>query len=217
MPTPRATCGTLCPGAPGLGRDLAFLTGAPLARRGMAFLTSPGDFRHTKVPYYMLGSYPISYFGFQKISKNDLIFVCYNPRENEADERNGQKSTSAFALFFSSTGPYYMPKGHIDGRGGLRSTLARPFHVVTLFIGPPLAWCGMAFLTSPGDFRHTKVPYYMLGSYPIIYFGFQKISKNDLCFVCYNPRENEADERNGQKSTSTFAIFFPSKGPYYMP
>ena len=51
------------------------LAGQPLAWRGMAFLMSPGDFRHTKVPYYMLGSYPISYLGFQKISKNDLIFV----------------------------------------------------------------------------------------------------------------------------------------------
>ena len=76
-----------------------------------------------------------------------------------------------------------MPRGHIDGRGGLRSTLAGPFHAVTLFIGPPLAWRGMALLTSPGDFRHTKVPYYMLGSYPISYFGFQKISKNDFLFV----------------------------------
>ena len=58
--------------------------------------------------------------------------------------------------------------------GGLRSTLARLFHVVTRFIGPPLAWRVMAFLTSPDEFRHTKGPYYMLGSYPMSYFRFQK-------------------------------------------
>ena len=70
MPTPRATFGTLGHGALGLGRDLAPMSGPPLAWRCMAFLTSPGDFRHTKVTYYMLGSYRISFFGFQKISKN---------------------------------------------------------------------------------------------------------------------------------------------------
>ena len=104
-----------------------------------------------------------------------MTFVsCALLSENELDERNGPKSTSAFANFFSSEGTYYMPKCHIDGRGGLRSTLARLFHVVTLFIGPPLAWRGMTFLTSPGDFRHTKVPYYMLGSYLIKLFWISK-------------------------------------------
>ena len=113
-----------------------------------------------------------------------MTFVsCANLNENEPDERNGPKSTSAFAIFFSSKGLYNMPKGHIDGRGGLRSTLARLFHAVTLFTGPPLAWRGMTFLTSPGDFRPAKVPYYMLGSYLISYFRFQQFSKNDFRFV----------------------------------
>ena len=47
-----------------------------------------------------------------------MTFVsCALLSENELDERNGPKSTSAFANFFSSEGTYYMPKCHIDGRG----------------------------------------------------------------------------------------------------
>ena len=39
---------------------------------------------------------------------------------------------------------------------GLRSSLARPFHDVTPFIGPQLACPAIAFLTSPmGYFRHS--------------------------------------------------------------
>ena len=60
--------------------------------------------------------------------------------ENDTNELNGLNLTSAFAIFFSTKGPYYMPKGHIGGLGGLRSTLGRSFHAVTLFIGPLLAW-----------------------------------------------------------------------------
>ena len=40
-----------------------------------------------------------------------MTFVsCPNLSENEPNEQNVPKSTSAFAIFFSSKGPYYMPK-----------------------------------------------------------------------------------------------------------
>ena len=103
--------------------------------------------------------------------------------------KTDQNRRRPLPFFFSSKGPYYMPKTCIDGQGGLRSTLARLFHAVTLFINLLVAWRGMGFFTSPSDFRHTKVPYYMPGSYLINYFGFQKISKNDFRFVCITKRK----------------------------
>ena len=55
--------------------------------------------------------------------------------ENEPDLRNGLKSISTFAIFFSSKGPYYIRKCHIVVRGGHQSTLAMMFLAMTLFIG----------------------------------------------------------------------------------
>ena len=101
-----------------------------------------------------------------------------------------------------------MPRGHIHGRGGLRSTLSRPFHAVASFIGQTLARRGMAFLTSPGDFRHTKVPYFMLGSYPISYLGFQKISKNDLLFVCISMRKSSPRSETAKNRRRSLPFFF---------
>ena len=78
----------------------------------------------------MLGSYrpkiePLFSEGFTKNLGAKMTFVscayymlanqkttsvsCALLSENELDERNGPKSTSAFANFFSSEGTYYMP------------------------------------------------------------------------------------------------------------
>ena len=76
-----------------------------------------------------------------------MTFVsCVKCKRKLARRTTAQNRHLYLPFFFSSKGPYYMPMCHIDGGGGLRSTMAMSFHAATPFICPKLAWRGMPFL-----------------------------------------------------------------------